>query len=90
MSMSKSKQEEIIKILEERGATRPCPRCDHKNFSILDGYFNHSVQTSIEDGMVLGGQSVPIVVIICKNCGYLSQHAVGALGLLNTKSGDNN
>jgi len=90
LSISKEEQSKIIKALEEKGATKPCSRCGHKSFSLLDGYFSHSIQTSLEDGIVLGGPTVPVVTTICNNCGYLSQHAVGALGLLKHKSGDNN
>jgi hypothetical protein len=33
--------------------------------------------------MVLGGgQTVPAAAIVCNRCGFLSQHALGALGLL--------
>ncbi|MEC3114620.1 hypothetical protein P9015_26505 [Bacillus cereus] len=87
MSFSKEEQLKIIKILEEKGATRPCSRCGHMNFSLLDGYFNHSIQTSLDGGMVIGGPTVPVITTVCNQCGCLSQHAVGALGLLKNNNG---
>lgn len=71
----------IAKKLEDRGATLPCPRCGSTKFSIIDGLFNQTLQTTL-DGFVLGGPSIPTAIVACNKCGYLSQHALGALGLL--------
>jgi len=79
--LSKEEKEKIIKVLDERGAKLPCPRCGNTNFTLLDGYFNQTIQTEMK-GMVIGGPSVPSAVVACSRCGYLSQHALGALGLL--------
>jgi len=79
--LSQEQKENIIKVLEEKGAKLPCPRCGHNNFMLLDGYFNQTIQTEL-NGMVLGGPSVPSVVVACTHCGFLSQHALGVLGLL--------
>lgn len=79
--ISNEKKQEIIKALEEHGAKLPCPRCGNKSFTLLDGYFNQTVQGDVK-GMVLGGPAVPSVVVICSQCGYLSQHALGVLELL--------
>jgi len=81
VEMPHAQKQKIIKALEERGARLPCPRCGNNSFTLLDGYFNQTVQTDLK-GMVLGGPSVPSVVVACNRCGYLSQHALGALGLL--------
>ena len=79
--LSKEHKEKIIKVLDEKGAKLPCPRCGNNNFTLLDGYFNQTIQTELK-GMIIGGPSVPSVVIVCNRCGYLSQHALGPLGLL--------
>jgi ribosomal protein S27AE len=73
-------KEEIKQALERLGALRPCPRCANTSFAILDGLLNHVVQSS-PTALTLGGQTVPCVVLICAKCGYLSEHAMGALGL---------
>lgn len=80
---------EIIKKIEEKGATQPCPRCGNNNFAIVDGYLNQSVQKEISGGLIIGGPSIPSVAVVCSNCGFISQHALGSLGLLPTKD-DNN
>ena len=79
--LSKEQKEKIIKVLDEKGAKLPCPRCGNNNFTLLDGYFNQTIQTELK-GMIIGGPSVPSVVVACTRCGYLSQHALGPLGLL--------
>ena len=82
--LTKKQKEDIANILQELGATLPCPRCSRNEFFISDGYFVQSVQIELS-GTVLGGPSIPSIVIVCKNCGYLSQHALGRLGLLPKK-----
>lgn len=74
-------KEVIIKSLEEHGAKYPCPRCGNKSFTLLDGYFNQTVQNELKK-MTIGIPSLPSVVVICKQCGFISQHSLGILGLL--------
>jgi ribosomal protein S27AE len=74
-------RERIVKALEERGATRPCPRCGNSSFELVAGYFKHFIQESLS-GVSIGGPSIPTVVVVCSRCGWLSEHAVGSLELL--------
>ncbi len=80
-SLSNERKVQIINILEKRGATGPCPRCTESKFTLLDGYFSNQVRVDLEKA-ILGGPTVPTVVLICNNCGFISQHALGALGLM--------
>jgi hypothetical protein len=79
--ISSEAKAKIIAALEKAGARMPCPRCGNQKFSLLGGYLNHSVQTELT-GLTLGGPSIPSVVVVCDRCGFISQHALGALGLL--------
>ena len=78
---TQDQKDAIIKALSERGANLPCPRCGNNSFTLLDGYFNQIIQDEPK-GIVLGGRTIPSIIIACKRCGYLSQHAIGVLGLL--------
>jgi len=78
---TQDQKDKIIKVLTDRGAVLPCPRCGNDDFTLLDGYFNQIIQDEPR-GIVLGGRTIPSIVIACKRCGYLSQHALGVLGLL--------
>lgn len=86
--MTSEEKQKIVDALHKKRANRPCPRCDEKNFTLLDGYFNQSIQQSLTAGVILGGPSIPSIVILCNNCGYMSQHALGVLGLI-PKNKDN-
>lgn len=79
--LTQEKKTRIINTLGERGANNPCPRCGNSTFTILDGYFNQPLQRDVK-GIVIGGRSVPSIAVACTNCGFLSQHAIGILGLL--------
>jgi len=83
--MEKEEKEKIIKKLTEKEALQPCPRCRRNSFTLIDGYFNQTIQNNFQ-GLVIGGTSVPTIIVVCENCGYLSQHALGALGLLPTQN----
>lgn len=79
--LSKEEQAKIIQALDRVGATRPCPRCGNATFSLVGGYFNHFIQQSLS-GVNLGGPSIPTAVVVCSNCGWVAEHALGALKLL--------
>jgi hypothetical protein len=79
--LSKEEQDKIIQALDRVGATKPCPRCGNPTFSLVGGYFNHFVQQSLS-GVSLGGPSIPTAVVVCSNCGWVAEHALGALKLL--------
>ena len=78
---TQAQKDKFIKVLNDRGANLPCPRCGNTDFTLLDGYFNQIIQEEPK-GIVLGGRTIPSIVIACNRCGFLSQHALGILGLL--------
>jgi hypothetical protein len=55
--------------------------CGHDKFVLLTSYIRNQI---VEDftAVPLGGPSVPAVAIVCQNCGFISQHALGTLNLL--------
>jgi ribosomal protein S27AE len=79
--LTAEQKQAIITALQARGVRLPCPRCGSTNFALLGGYFNQTLQSQL-GGLVIGGVSVPSAVTACSQCGFLSQHALGALGLL--------
>lgn len=89
MNLDKKK---IGKKLKDRGALLPCHRCGNQSFSILDQYTKIPVQEDIDkiQDTVLGGASVPAVIVACNRCGAITYHAFGALGLLPKDGGTEN
>jgi hypothetical protein len=79
MSIDKDR---IAKTLTTRGATKPCHRCGHTKFVVIDGYSTYPLQSELNGGIVLGGPAVPVTLVACENCGAITPHAVGVLGLL--------
>lgn len=78
---SEEYKKKIVQALTSKGATQPCPRCRNQSFTLVDGYFNQPIQTEL-GGLIIGGPSIPSIVVVCTQCGYMSQHALGVLGLL--------
>lgn len=84
--MNDEDKQKIIKTLTEKGVRLPCPRCGNPSFTLIDGYFNELIQNDLNT-LKIGGPSIPSIITACTRCGYLSQHALGALGLLPAKDG---
>jgi hypothetical protein len=74
-------KDRIAKALTDRGATRPCHRCGHTNFAVIDGYATYSLQDDLSGGIVFGGPAVRVALVACENCGAITPHAVGVLEL---------
>ncbi len=87
MSLDKS---QIIQKLSDRGANKPCHRCGHKQFSLIDKYSVFTLQDNVAGALMLGGANIPIVLAACNNCGAITAHALGALGLLETNKEESN
>jgi uncharacterized Zn finger protein len=78
--MNKARQEQVIIALKEKGATQPCPRCKNLEFEVIG---EAGIPIAAPRGSFWGGPApeIPVVLVSCKNCGYISQHAIGMLGL---------
>lgn len=81
--IEEKKKQEIAKRLNERVQNFSCPMCHKGQFTIVDGYVLETLQNDYKNLIIGGGHLIPSVIIVCNNCGYLSQHSLGVLGLLN-------
>ncbi len=70
------RRKQILRELKDRGVDDPCPMCGHSNFT-----FAGESEISVSDNRKRNGGCVPIAIIACRNCGYITQHALGPLGL---------
>lgn len=81
--LSEEKKQEFIGALTQRiranGRSEACPMCGNEKFLMVDACLVNVLQPDVKS-VTLTGASIPTLAIICDNCGYLSQHAVGALG----------
>ena len=85
--ISEEVKKKIAAKLNEKGVRPTCPMCNNNNFILADGYFSHTLQSNIQSGLVIGGPAIPTIAIICSNCGFTSEHALGVLGLLPSNEG---
>lgn len=77
--IDKERSKLIVEALKKRGATKPCPRCGHLNFGVVG-------ETSIPilsdpSVLVVEDSVVPTAIVACNNCGFVTQHALGALDI---------
>lgn len=79
--MNELEKQKIIDTIKQKGATNNCPRCNQKDFTLLEGYFIPEIIPTIPVFFPTSA-SVRSIVIVCNNCGYMSQHAMGILELL--------
>jgi hypothetical protein len=77
-------QQRVAAALDRVGAKLPCPRCANTSFSLIPGYASFQLLPDLNHlgDVVIGGASLPVVIVVCTRCGFLSQHALGSLGLL--------
>lgn len=78
--MDPARAEKLAAELNRLGATKPCPRCGHPHFQIVA---ETSIQIQEQPGaFVIGGPVIPVVVVGCKKCGYLTEHSLGILNMM--------
>jgi predicted RNA-binding Zn-ribbon protein involved in translation (DUF1610 family) len=82
MKFSQKEKEKLQAKIIERVVELKCPMCKGDNFIMAAGYFNNTLQSNLHITS-LGGSSIPTIPIICENCGFTSQHALGILDNLN-------
>jgi hypothetical protein len=64
-----------------------CPRCGNAKFDVVDGYSYRMIQKP-GTGLVIGGPTIPCAITVCVNCGFVSEHALGVLGLMPSQKGN--
>ena len=82
--LNEEERKKIAKVLSERIGNFTCPICKKGHFSLIDGYSSH-VLTDNYRMINLDGKMIPFIMLACNNCGFISQHALGSLGLLDQK-----
>ena len=90
--MITQKQKELIvnkltQKLIEKGIR--CPMCGKDHFFIADGYFYNDLQDNLNGFTIGGSMALPTIPIVCANCGFVSQHALGVLGVSPESQNDN-
>lgn len=72
----------IASLLSERGAVLPCHRCGKTSFTVLDSFSYYTLQDDLNKGVTWPKAVIPVALVGCDNCGAITPHSLGALGLL--------
>jgi hypothetical protein len=68
----------IIAALKMRGAGS-CPRCRDSQWTVSE-FSRIEVQATM-DRNTAEGTTIPAIMIVCENCGFIAQHALQPLGV---------
>ena len=79
MALTDKQKKTIHKNLEQK-SRGICPICGQNAWSIQDEIVS-TTTASIGGGMAVGGPFVPMVQVICNNCGFVAHHAIATLGI---------
>ena len=88
--MRKFESREFLNALDERTkghAIPTCPYCGGTDLAVSSKVAKVIIDEDIDAISI--GPTIPSGLIVCKKCGHLNFFAIGALGLLKEKGGDN-
>lgn len=67
--MAKFDQQAVLAHLQEKWTSRLCPACKSNSWNIQDS--TYQLTEFNPEGMVIGGPVVPVLAVLCSNCGYM-------------------
>lgn len=82
--LTNDKKKEIVQALASRVDKMECPICHQGRFTLIGGYITDAVQNDFNYQIIGSKTTLPSVALVCNNCGFISQHSLGILGLLNS------
>jgi hypothetical protein len=83
--MAKFDGQKVIEHLKAKWAGRPCPLCLVGNWNVHDSTFQ---LTEFNEGsMVIGGPVIPVIPVICNNCGNTVLVNAITAGLIKPEAG---
>ena len=80
MSLTERQRQTVLSGLQKKQVRPQCPMCGQNKWTLAEDLVIATAFT-LGGGMALGGPHVPMCQLICNNCGFVSHHAVGALGI---------
>lgn len=72
-------QNKAAEKLTAKRATFPCPRCGNAKFILAETMVSLPLQPNT-NAFHIGGPVIPVVPVVCDNCGWVSLHSLFALG----------
>lgn len=81
--MSKLDPKKVITHLKEKWEDRPCPMCNAKTWSVTENI--QELREFHEKGFNISGPIIPVIPVICNNCGNTFLLNAVILGLITPK-----
>ena len=79
MSLTDRERQAVADTLKQKGA-RGCPICGATSWQLQDEMVA-TVPSVPGGGLSIGGAHIPMIQVVCTNCGFVSHHAAAALGI---------
>lgn len=73
-------QKDLIESSIRKKTKMRCPMCGSNQWT-LGGEIVSNTTVSVGGSVSLGGPFIPLIQLICNECGFTSHHALGALGV---------
>jgi len=80
--MDEVEKNRILNRFRELIPQPECPMCHGRHFSVVDSYPINPVAEDYRKPNPLIRRSIPTVAVVCVKCGFISQHSMAAMGLL--------
>lgn len=84
--MDEVEKNRILNRFRELIPQPECPMCHGRHFSVVDSYPINPVAEDYRKPTPLIRRSIPTVAIVCVKCGFISQHSMAVMGLLEKDS----
>ena len=81
MPFNADQNKTIADALTTKGVVARCPSCGHPNFYVVQDLVFMQLQPTPNAGLLIGGQSLPSIAVLCMNCGDTRFFNVFVLGL---------
>ena len=82
MVLSQEQANDIANALNQRKIY--CTICKSSKLIVIDGYITHSLQNDPLK-ITIGGRILPMVAVVCDDCGHIMYFSMSSLGLMGAK-----
>ncbi len=81
--MDEKEKNRILRRFIELIPNPECPMCHGHHFTVIDSYPVNAVTEDFRKLSPVIRRSIPTVAVVCVKCGFISQHAMAVMGLIN-------
>jgi hypothetical protein len=84
--LSQEQQDKLVSLINQFLRNPNCAICNSPNWGILDRLYE--IRQFAKGSILVGGGIVPLVVIVCKNCGHIRFMNAITIGFVDGETGD--